>query len=161
VKKNACIAGVTGQGGAYRAELLLRKGYEVHGINRRASSFNADSSSLISIIELVQPDETHNLGAMSHVAVRFESPDCTADAARTDTLRILEATRILGLEKKSCSYRASSSELTTPFYPPSPYGTPTIYASWIGVNFHEAYGMYASNGTLFSHESPLCDRCHQ
>jgi GDPmannose 4,6-dehydratase len=189
--KTALITGITGQDGAYLAELLLKKGYEVHGIKRRASSFNTDrvdhlyqdphvsqrnftlhygdltdSSNLIRIIQLVQPDEIYNLGAMSHVAVSFESPEYTADADGMGTLRILEAIRILGLEKKTRFYQASTSELyglvqeipqkeTTPFYPRSPYAVAKMYAYWITVNYREAYGIYACNGILFNHESPL------
>jgi GDPmannose 4,6-dehydratase len=189
--KTALITGITGQDGAYLAELLLKKGYIVHGIKRRASSFNTDridhlyqdphvsqrnftlhygdltdSSNLIRIIQLVQPDEIYNLGAMSHVAVSFESPEYTADADGMGTLRILEAIRILGLEKKTRFYQASTSELyglvqeipqkeTTPFYPRSPYAVAKMYAYWITVNYREAYGMYACNGILFNHESPL------
>jgi GDPmannose 4,6-dehydratase len=191
MKKVALITGITGQDGSYLAELLLKKGYEVHGIKRRASSFNTDridhlyqdphvsarnlvlhygdltdSSNLIRIIQLVQPDEIYNLGAMSHVAVSFESPEYTADADGMGTLRILEAIRILGLEKKARFYQASTSELyglvqetpqkeTTPFYPRSPYAVAKMYAYWITVNYREAYGMYACNGILFNHESPL------
>lgn len=191
MKKVALITGVTGQDGAYLADLLLKKGYEVHGIKRRASSFNTDridhlyqdphvsarnftlhygdltdSSNLIRIIQQVQPDEIYNLGAMSHVAVSFESPEYTADADGMGTLRILEAIRILGLEKKTRFYQASTSELyglvqeipqkeTTPFYPRSPYAVAKMYAYWITVNYREAYGMYACNGILFNHESPL------
>ena len=189
--KKALITGITGQDGAYLAELLLKKGYEVHGIKRRASSFNTDridhlyqdphvdnkkfilhygdltdSSNLIRIVQLVQPDEIYNLGAMSHVAVSFESPEYTANADGMGTLRILEAIRILGLEKKTRFYQASTSELyglvqeipqkeTTPFYPRSPYAVAKMYAYWITVNYREAYGMYACNGILFNHESPL------
>jgi GDPmannose 4,6-dehydratase len=189
-KKVALITGVTGQDGAYLAELLLSKGYEVHGIKRRASSFNTDrvdhlyqdphvdhqnfklhygdltdSTNLIRIIQETQPDEIYNLGAMSHVAVSFESPEYTADADGMGTLRILEAIRILGLEKKTRFYQASTSELyglvqeipqkeTTPFYPRSPYAVAKMYAYWITVNYREAYGMYACNGILFNHESP-------
>ena len=189
--KVALITGITGQDGAYLAELLLKKGYEVHGIKRRASSFNTDridhlyqdphvsqrnftlhygdltdSSNLIRIVQLVQPDEIYNLGAMSHVAVSFESPEYTADADGMGTLRILEAIRILGLEKKTRFYQASTSELyglvqetpqkeTTPFYPRSPYAVAKMYAYWITVNYREAYGIYACNGILFNHESPL------
>jgi GDPmannose 4,6-dehydratase len=189
--KTALITGITGQDGAYLAELLLKKGYVVHGIKRRASSFNTDridhlyqdphvdnqkfvlhygdltdSSNLIRIIQMVQPDEIYNLGAMSHVAVSFESPEYTADADGMGTLRILEAIRILGLEKKTRFYQASTSELyglvqeipqkeTTPFYPRSPYAVAKMYAYWITVNYREAYGMYACNGILFNHESPL------
>ena len=191
MKKVALITGITGQDGAYLAELLLKKGYEVHGIKRRASSFNTDridhlyqdphvsqrnlvlhygdltdSSNLIRIIQQVQPDEIYNLGAMSHVAVSFESPEYTADADGMGTLRLLEAIRILGLEKKTRFYQASTSELyglvqeipqreTTPFYPRSPYAVAKMYAYWITVNYREAYGMYACNGILFNHESPL------
>ncbi|MDT7519679.1 GDP-mannose 4,6-dehydratase [Rhodoferax sp. TBRC 17660] len=191
MKKVALITGVTGQDGSYLAELLLKKGYEVHGIKRRASSFNTDridhlyqdphvsarnftlhygdltdSSNLIRIIQQVQPDEIYNLGAMSHVAVSFESPEYTADADGMGTLRILEAIRILGLEKKTRFYQASTSELyglvqeipqkeTTPFYPRSPYAVAKMYAYWITVNYREAYGIYACNGILFNHESPL------
>src|SRR5450830_954531 len=190
-KKIALITGVTGQDGSYLAELLLKKGYEVHGIKRRASSFNTDridhlyqdphesnhsftlhygdltdTSNLTRIIQLVQPDEIYNLGAMSHVAVSFESPEYTADADGMGALRILEAIRILGLEKKTRFYQASTSELyglvqeipqkeTTPFYPRSPYAVAKMYAYWITVNYREAYGMYACNGILFNHESPI------
>ncbi|KQV46930.1 GDP-mannose 4,6 dehydratase [Pelomonas sp. Root1217] len=189
-RKVALITGVTGQDGAYLAELLLSKGYEVHGIKRRASSFNTDrvdhlyqdphvdnqrfklhygdltdSTNLIRIVQEVQPDEVYNLGAMSHVAVSFESPEYTADADGMGTLRLLEAIRILGLEKKTRFYQASTSELyglvqeipqkeTTPFYPRSPYAVAKMYAYWITVNYREAYGMYACNGILFNHESP-------
>jgi GDPmannose 4,6-dehydratase len=191
MKKIALITGVTGQDGSYLSELLLNKGYEVHGIKRRASSFNTDridylyedphvsarnfvlhygdltdSSNLTRIIQQVQPDEIYNLGAMSHVAVSFESPEYTADADGMGTLRILEAIRILGLEKKTRFYQASTSELyglvqeipqkeTTPFYPRSPYAVAKMFAYWITVNYREAYGMYACNGILFNHESPL------
>ncbi|MBW8891587.1 MAG: GDP-mannose 4,6-dehydratase [Burkholderiales bacterium] len=190
-KKIALITGVTGQDGAYLAELLLSKGYEVHGIKRRASSFNTDridhlyqdphvdnqrfklhygdltdSTNLIRIIQQVQPDEIYNLAAMSHVAVSFEEPEYTANADGIGTLRILEAIRILGLTKKTRFYQASTSELyglvqeipqkeTTPFYPRSPYAVAKMYAYWITVNYREAYGMYACNGVLFNHESPL------
>jgi GDPmannose 4,6-dehydratase len=190
-RKIALITGITGQDGSYLAELLLKKGYEVHGIKRRASSFNTDridhlyrdphesnhsftlhygdltdSSNLIRIIQQVQPDEIYNLGAMSHVAVSFESPEYTADADGMGTLRLLEAIRILGMEKKTRFYQASTSELyglvqeipqreTTPFYPRSPYAVAKMYAYWITVNYREAYGMYACNGILFNHESPL------
>lgn len=186
----ALVTGVTGQDGSYLAEFLLEKGYEVHGIKRRASSFNTqrvdhiyedphvdnknfilhygdltDTSNLIRIIQLVQPDEIYNLGAQSHVAVSFESPEYTADVDAMGTLRILEAIRILGLEKKTRFYQASTSELyglvqetpqkeTTPFYPRSPYAVAKMYAYWITVNYREAYGMYACNGILFNHESP-------
>ncbi len=190
-KKVALITGVTGQDGAYLAELLLKKGYEVHGIKRRSSLFNTDridhlyqdphvdnrqftlhygdltdSTSLVLIVQLVQPDEIYNLAAMSHVAVSFETPEYTANADGIGTLRILEAIRILGLEKKTRFYQASTSELyglvqetpqkeTTPFYPRSPYAVAKLYAYWITVNYREAYGMYACNGILFNHESPL------
>jgi GDPmannose 4,6-dehydratase len=189
--KVALITGVTGQDGAYLAELLLDKGYEVHGIKRRASLFNTDridhlyqdphvdhprfvlhygdltdSTNLIRIIQQVQPDEIYNLAAMSHVAVSFETPEYTANADGIGTLRILEAIRILGLEKKTRFYQASTSELyglvqetpqteKTPFYPRSPYAVAKLYAYWITVNYREAYGMYACNGILFNHESPL------
>ncbi|RVU44343.1 GDP-mannose 4,6-dehydratase [Rubrivivax rivuli] len=189
--KIALITGVTGQDGAYLAELLLSKGYEVHGIKRRSSLFNTDrvdhlyqdphvdnarfklhygdltdSTNLIRIVQEVQPDEIYNLGAMSHVAVSFEQPEYTADADGLGTLRLLEAIRILGLQKKTRFYQASTSELyglvqeipqkeTTPFYPRSPYAVAKLYAYWITVNYREAYGMYACNGVLFNHESPL------
>jgi GDPmannose 4,6-dehydratase len=189
--KTALITGVTGQDGAYLAELLLAKGYEVHGIKRRSSLFNTDrvdhlyqdphvdnarfklhygdltdSTNLIRIVQEVQPDEIYNLGAMSHVAVSFEQPEYTADADGIGTLRLLEAIRILGLTKKTRFYQASTSELyglvqeipqkeTTPFYPRSPYAVAKMYAYWITVNYREAYGMYACNGVLFNHESPL------
>ena len=188
--KVALITGITGQDGSYLAELLLEKGYIVHGIKRRSSSFNtqrvdhiyqdphidnarfklhygdlSDTSNLTRIIQLVQPDEVYNLGAQSHVAVSFESPEYTADVDGMGTLRILEAIRILGLEKKTRFYQASTSELyglvqeipqkeTTPFYPRSPYAVAKLYAYWITVNYREAYGMYACNGILFNHESP-------
>jgi len=188
--KKALITGVTGQDGSYLAELLLQYGYEVHGIKRRASLFNtqrvdhiyqdphvqnanfklhygdlSDSSNLTRILQEVQPDEVYNLGAQSHVAVSFESPEYTADVDAIGTLRILEAIRILGLEKKTRFYQASTSELyglvqeipqkeTTPFYPRSPYAVAKLYAYWITVNYREAYGMYACNGILFNHESP-------
>jgi GDPmannose 4,6-dehydratase len=188
--KVALITGITGQDGSYLAELLLDKGYIVHGIKRRASSFNtdridhiyqdphvdnarfklhygdlSDTSNLTRIIQLTQPDEVYNLGAQSHVAVSFESPEYTADVDGMGTLRLLEAIRILGLEKKTRFYQASTSELyglvqetpqkeTTPFYPRSPYGVAKLYAYWITVNYREAYGMYACNGILFNHESP-------
>ena len=191
MNKVALITGVTGQDGAYLAEFLLKKGYIVHGIKRRASSFNTDridhlyqdphvdnknfilhygdltdSTNLIRIIQQTQPDEIYNLGAMSHVAVSFESPEYTANADGMGTLRILEAIRILGLEKKTKFYQASTSELyglvqeipqkeTTPFYPRSPYAVAKMYAYWITVNYREAYGLYACNGILFNHESPL------
>ena len=190
-QKVALITGVTGQDGAYLAELLLKKGYEVHGIKRRSSLFNTDridhlyqdphvdnrqftlhygdltdSTSLVRIIQQVQPDEIYNLAAMSHVAVSFETPEYTANADGIGTLRILEAIRILGMEKKTRFYQASTSELyglvqetpqkeTTPFYPRSPYAVAKLYAYWITVNYREAYGMYACNGILFNHESPL------
>ncbi|MDA9087555.1 GDP-mannose 4,6-dehydratase [Methylophilaceae bacterium] len=189
-KKVALIAGVTGQDGSYLAEFLLEKGYIVHGIKRRASSFNTqrvdhiyqdshiedanfklhygdltDTSNLVRIVQETQPDEIYNLGAQSHVAVSFESPEYTADVDGMGTLRILEAIRILGLEKKTRFYQASTSELyglvqetpqteTTPFYPRSPYAVAKLYAYWITVNYREAYGMYACNGILFNHESP-------
>ena len=188
--KVALITGITGQDGSYLAEFLLDKGYTVHGIKRRASLFNtqrvdhiyqdphvdnarfklhygdlSDTSNLIRIIQETQPDEIYNLGAMSHVAVSFESPEYTADVDAIGTLRILEAIRILGLEKKTKFYQASTSELyglvqeipqkeTTPFYPRSPYAVAKMYAYWITVNYREAYGMYACNGILFNHESP-------
>jgi GDPmannose 4,6-dehydratase len=188
--KKALITGVTGQDGSYLAELLLQKGYEVHGIKRRASLFNtdridhiyqdphaadqnfylhygdlSDTSNLTRILQQVQPDEVYNLGAMSHVAVSFESPEYTADVDGIGTLRLLEAIRFLGLEKKTRFYQASTSELyglvqetpqreTTPFYPRSPYAVAKLYAYWITVNYREAYGMYACNGILFNHESP-------
>lgn len=191
VNKVALITGITGQDGAYLAELLLGKGYEVHGVKRRSSLFNTDridhlyqdphvdnakfklhygdltdSTNLIRIIQQVQPDEIYNLAAMSHVAVSFETPEYTANADGIGTLRILEAIRILGLEKKTRFYQASTSELyglvqetpqkeTTPFYPRSPYAVAKMYAYWITVNYREAYGMYACNGILFNHESPL------
>jgi GDPmannose 4,6-dehydratase len=190
IVKKALITGITGQDGSYLAEFLLEKGYEVHGIKRRASSFNTqrvdhiyqdphvdnrrlvlhygdltDSSSLTRIIQEVQPDEIYNLGAQSHVAVSFEAPEYTADVDGMGTLRILEAIRLLGLEKKTRFYQASTSELyglvqespqreTTPFYPRSPYAVAKLYAYWITVNYREAYGMYACNGILFNHESP-------
>ena len=190
-KKVALITGVTGQDGAYLSELLLGKGYEVHGIKRRASLFNTDridhlyqdphvdhqrfklhygdltdSTNLIRIIQQVQPDEIYNLAAMSHVAVSFETPEYTANADGIGTLRILEAIRILGLEKKTRFYQASTSELyglvqetpqteKTPFYPRSPYAVAKLYAYWITVNYREAYGLYACNGILFNHESPV------
>ena len=189
-QKVALITGITGQDGSYLAEFLLEKGYIVHGIKRRASSFNtqrvdhiyqdphvdnacfklhygdlSDTSNLVRIIKETQPDEIYNLGAMSHVAVSFESPEYTADVDAIGTLRILEAIRILGLEKKTRFYQASTSELyglvqetpqkeTTPFYPRSPYAVAKMYAYWIVVNYREAYGMYACNGILFNHESP-------
>ena len=191
MKKIALITGITGQDGAYLTELLLNKGYEVHGIKRRSSLFNtdridhlyqdphddnknlilhygdlSDSTNLIRIIQQVQPDEIYNLGAMSHVKVSFDTPEYTANADGIGTLRILEAIRILGLTKKTKIYQASTSELyglvqavpqseTTPFYPRSPYAVAKLYAYWITVNYREAYGMYACNGILFNHESPL------
>ena len=188
--KTALITGITGQDGSYLAELLLEKGYEVHGIKRRASSLNtqrvdhiyqdphtdhakfklhygdlSDSSNLTRILQEVQPDEVYNLGAQSHVAVSFEAPEYTADVDAMGTLRLLEAIRFLGLEKKTRFYQASTSELyglvqetpqteTTPFHPRSPYAVAKMYAYWITVNYREAYGMYACNGILFNHESP-------
>jgi GDPmannose 4,6-dehydratase len=188
--KRALITGITGQDGSYLAEFLLERGYEVHGIKRRASSFNTqrvdhlyedphidhprfllhygdltDSSNLTRILREVQPDEVYNLGAQSHVAVSFESPEYTADVDAMGTLRLLEAIRFLGLEKKTRFYQASTSELyglvqevpqreTTPFYPRSPYAVAKLYAYWITVNYREAYGIYACNGILFNHESP-------
>lgn len=188
--KTALITGVSGQDGSYLAELLLEKGYEVHGIKRRASSFNTqridhifhdrheagadlhlhygdltDSSNLVRIVSEVAPDEIYNLGAQSHVAVSFESPEYTADVDALGTLRLLEAVRFLGLTNKTRFYQASTSELyglvqqvpqseATPFYPRSPYGVAKLYAYWITVNYREAYGMYACNGVLFNHESP-------
>jgi GDPmannose 4,6-dehydratase len=189
-QKVALITGITGQDGSYLAEFLLEKGYMVHGIKRRASSLNtqrvdhiyqdphienahfklhygdlSDTSNLIRIVQETQPDEIYNLGAQSHVAVSFESPEYTADVDALGTLRLLEAIRILGLEKKTRFYQASTSELyglvqeipqkeTTPFYPRSPYAAAKMYAYWITVNYREAYGMYACNGILFNHESP-------
>lgn len=189
--RKALITGITGQDGAYLAEFLLSKGYEVHGIKRRASMFNTgridhlyqdphetdrrfvlhhgdmtDSSSLIHIVQKVQPDEVYNLAAQSHVAVSFEEPEYTANSDALGTLRLLEAIRILGLTKKTRFYQASTSELfgkvqeipqreTTPFYPRSPYAAAKLYAYWITVNYREAYGMYACNGILFNHESPI------
>lgn len=191
IRKKALITGVTGQDGSYLSEFLLKKGYEVHGIKRRASLFNTnridhlyqdphvedrcfflhygdmtDSSSLLRIIQQVQPDEIYNLAAQSHVAVSFEEPEYTANADGIGALRVLEAIRILGLEKKTRFYQASTSELyglvqecpqkeTTPFYPRSPYAAAKLYAYWITVNYREAYGMYACNGILFNHESPV------
>ena len=188
--KTALITGTTGQDGSYLAEFLLEKGYRVHGIKRRASLFNTqrvdhiyqdphthnanftlhygdltDTSNLVRIVQETQPDEIYNLGAQSHVAVSFESPEYTADVDAMGTLRLLEAIRILGLEKKTRFYQASTSELyglvqeipqkeTTPFYPRSPYAVAKLYAYWITVNYREAYGMYACNGILFNHESP-------
>ena len=189
-QKTALITGITGQDGSYLAEFLLEKGYRVHGIKRRASLFNTDrvdhiyqdphvshrnfvlhygdltdSSNLIRIVQQTQPDEIYNLGAQSHVAVSFESPEYTADVDALGTLRLLEAIRILGLEKKTRFYQASTSELyglvqeipqkeSTPFYPRSPYAVAKLYAYWITVNYREAYGIYACNGILFNHESP-------
>ncbi len=189
--KIALITGITGQDGAYLAEFLILKGYDVHGVKRRASSFNTDridhlyqdpherdvrlklhygdltdSTNLIRIIQEVQPDEIYNLAAQSHVAVSFETPEYTANSDAVGTLRVLEAIRILGLEKKTRFYQASTSEMfgkvqeipqreTTPFYPRSPYGAAKVYAYWITVNYREAYGLYACNGILFNHESPL------
>lgn len=183
--KTALITGITGQDGSYLAEFLLDKDYEVHGIIRRASSFNteridhihdhkdlilhygdlSDTSNLIRIIKETEPDEIYNLGAQSHVAVSFESPEYTADVTGLGTIRLLEAIRILGLEKKTRFYQASTSELfgevqeipqkeTTPFYPRSPYAAAKLYAYWITINYREGYGMYACNGILFNHESP-------
>ena len=190
LNKVALITGITGQDGSYLAEFLLEKGYEVHGIKRRSSSFNTsridhlyedphilsskfilhygdltDSSNLIRIIQLVKPDEIYNLGAQSHVAVSFETPEYTANSDAIGTLRILEAIKILGLTKKTKFYQASTSELygkvqetpqteNTPFYPRSPYAVAKLYAYWITVNYREAYGLYACNGILFNHESP-------
>ncbi len=189
--KVAIITGITGQDGAYLAEFLLNKGYEVHGVRRRSSSFNtgridhlykdphessgkfvlhygdlADSLSLVRIIQQTLPDEIYNLGAQSHVAVSFETPEYTADTVGLGALRVLEAIRICGLEKKTRFYQASTSELfgevqevpqkeTTPFYPRSPYAAAKLYAYWITINYREAYGMYACNGILFNHESPV------
>tara|TARA_B100001057_G_C22794554_1_gene929051 strand:+ start:580 stop:1671 length:1092 start_codon:yes stop_codon:yes gene_type:complete len=189
--KIALITGITGQDGSYLAEFLLKKGYEVHGIKRRSSSFNtdridhlyqspyekdrnlvlhygdlSDSMSLVNIIKNVQPDEIYNLGAQSHVAVSFESPEYTADTVGIGALRILDAIRTLGLHKKTKYYQASTSELygdvqeipqkeTTPFYPRSPYAAAKLYAYWITVNYREAYGIFACNGILFNHESPV------
>ena len=189
-KKRALITGVTGQDGSYLAEFLLEKGYEVHGVKRRASSFNtqrvdhlyqdphvvnnsfklhygdlSDTSALTRIVQDIEPDEVYNLGAQSHVAVSFESPEFTADVDALGTLRLLEAIRIIGLEKKTKFYQASTSELyglvqevpqkeTTPFYPRSPYAVAKLYSYWICINYREAYGMYACNGILFNHESP-------
>ena len=188
--KKALITGITGQDGSYLAEFLLEKGYEVHGIKRRSSLFNtervdhiyqdpnvddarfklhygdlADSSNLTRILSEIEPDEVYNLGAQSHVAVSFESPEYTADVDALGTLRLLEAIRFLGLEEKTRFYQASTSELyglvqeipqkeTTPFHPRSPYAVAKMYAYWIAVNYREAYGMYACNGILFNHESP-------
>jgi GDPmannose 4,6-dehydratase len=190
-RKRALLTGITGQDGAYLAELLLEKGYEVHGIKRRSSSFNTDrvdhlyedphesdgrftlhygdltdATNLIRIVQQVMPDEIYNLGAQSHVAVSFETPEYTANADATGTLRLLEAIRILGLTHKTRFYQAATSEMfgkvaetpqreTTPFHPRSPYGVAKLYAYWITVNYREAYGMFACNGILFNHESPL------
>ena len=190
-KKVALITGITGQDGAYLAEFLLNKNYEVHGIKRRASSFNTDrvdhlyqdphekeqkfilhygdltdSMNLVRLIQQIQPDEIYNLGAQSHVAVSFESPEYTADAVGMGALRVLESIRVAGLEKKTRYYQASTSELygdvqeipqteKTPFYPRSPYAVAKLYAYWITVNYREAYGIYACNGILFNHESPI------
>jgi GDPmannose 4,6-dehydratase len=189
--KTALITGITGQDGAYLADFLLAKGYQVHGIKRRASSFNTDridhlyqdpheanvrlklhygdltdSTNLIRIIQECRPDEIYNLAAQSHVAVSFETPEYTANSDAVGTLRVLEAIRILGLEKKTRFYQASTSEMfgkvqeipqreTTPFYPRSPYGAAKVYAYWITVNYREAYGLFACNGILFNHESPM------
>lgn len=191
INKTALITGITGQDGAYLAEFLIKKGYVVHGVKRRSSLFNTDridhlyqdlhvenrklilhhgdltdSTNLIRIVQEVQPDEIYNLAAMSHVAVSFETPEYTADVDGLGTLRILEAIRILGLEKKTRFYQASTSELyglvqetpqkeTTPFYPRSPYAVAKLYAYWILVNYREAYGIFACNGILFNHESPI------
>ena len=189
--KTALITGITGQDGAYLAQFLLEKGYEVHGIKRRASLLNTervdhlyqdphtenrkfilhygdltDASNLIRILQMVQPDEVYNLAAQSHVQVSFESPEYTADTDALGTLRMLEGIRLLGMEKKTRFYQASTSELygkvqeipqteTTPFYPRSPYACAKLYAYWITVNYREAYGLYACNGILFNHESPI------
>ena len=191
MKKRALITGITGQDGAYLAEFLLKKGYEVHGIKRRTSLFNTDridhlfqdphendqkfilhhgdmtdSSSLLRVIQLVRPDEIYNLAAQSHVAVSFEEPEYTANSDATGALRMLEAIKILGLQKKTKYYQASTSELygkvqeipqneNTPFYPRSPYAVAKLYAYWITVNYREAYGLFACNGILFNHESPI------
>lgn len=191
MKKTALITGVTGQDGAYLAELLLSKGYDVHGVKRRASSFNTaridhlytdphegptrfhlhhgdltDATNLIRLVQETQPDEIYNLAAQSHVQVSFETPEYTANADGIGTLRLLEAIRILGLQESTRFYQASTSELyglvqetpqreTTPFYPRSPYAVAKLYAYWITVNYREAYGMHATNGILFNHESPL------
>ena len=191
MSKKAIITGITGQDGAYLTELLLGKGYEVHGIKRRASQFNTDridhlyqdphvsernlilhygdltdSTNLVRIVQEVQPDEIYNLAAMSHVKVSFDMPEYAADADGIGTTRLLEAIRLLGLTEKTRFYQASTSELyglvqevpqseTTPFYPRSPYAVAKLYAYWITVNYREAYGMYACNGILFNHESPL------
>jgi GDPmannose 4,6-dehydratase len=191
MRKTALITGITGQDGAFLAEFLLAKGYEVHGIKRRSSLFNTDrvdhlyqdphesdrrfilhygdltdATNLIRVVQQVQPDEIYNLGAQSHVAVSFESPEYTANSDAIGTLRLLEAIRILGLQKKTRFYQASTSEMygkvqeipqreTTPFYPRSPYGAAKVYAYWITVNYREAYGLFACNGILFNHESPI------
>jgi len=191
LNKRALITGITGQDGAYLAEFLLEKGYEVHGIKRRASLFNTDridhlyqdpheknlrmhlyygdltdATNLIRIVQIVQPDEIYNLAAQSHVAVSFETPEYTANSDALGTLRMLEAIRILGLERKTRFYQASTSEMfgkvreipqreSTPFYPRSPYGAAKVYGHWITVNYREAYGMYACSGILFNHESPI------
>jgi GDPmannose 4,6-dehydratase len=191
MKKKALITGITGQDGSYLAELLLSKGYEVHGVKRRSSLFNTDridhlyqdphdrdrrfflhygdmtdSSSLVRVMQVVQPDEIYNLAAQSHVGVSFEEPEYTAEADGIGTLRVLEAIRILGMEKTARFYQASTSELyglvretpqteSTPFYPRSPYAAAKLYAFWITVNYREAYGIYACNGILFNHESPV------
>ena len=191
MQKTALITGITGQDGAYLAELLIGKGYVVHGVKRRTSLFNTDridhlyqdphvenrnlilhygdmtdASSLVRVVQLVQPDEIYNLAAQSHVAVSFEEPEYTANSDALGTLRMLEAIRILGLERKTRFYQASTSEMygkvretpqneTTPFYPRSPYGAAKLYAYWITVNYREAYGLYACNGILFNHESPI------
>jgi GDPmannose 4,6-dehydratase len=191
MKKTALITGITGQDGAYLADFLLAKGYEVHGIKRRSSLFNTDrvdhlyqdphesdrrfilhygdltdATNLIRVVQQVQPDEIYNLGAQSHVAVSFESPEYTANSDAMGSLRLLEAIRILGLQKKTRFYQASTSEMygkvqeipqreTTPFYPRSPYGAAKVYAYWITVNYREAYGLFACNGILFNHESPI------
>ncbi|MGZ5119233.1 MAG: GDP-mannose 4,6-dehydratase, partial [Burkholderiales bacterium] len=191
MQKRALITGITGQDGSYLAEFLLEKGYAVHGIKRRTSLFNTDridhlyqdphvtdrqfilhygdmtdSSSLVRVVQVVQPDEIYNLAAQSHVAVSFEEPEYTANSDALGALRMLEAIRILGLEKKTRFYQASTSEMygkvqdtpqseTTPFYPRSPYAAAKLYAYWITVNYREAYGMYACNGILFNHESPV------
>ena len=191
MKKRALITGITGQDGAYLSEFLLKKGYAVHGIKRRASQFNTDridhlyeephkpdrrfimhygdltdATNLIRILQQVQPDEVYNLAAQSHVQVSFEAPEYTADADALGTLRLLEGIRLLGFEKKTRFYQASTSELygkvqeipqteTTPFYPRSPYACAKLYAYWITVNYREAYGIYACNGILFNHESPI------
>src|SRR5688572_11403904 len=191
MQKKALITGITGQDGAYLAELLIEKGYVVHGIKRRTSLFNTDridhlyqdphverrnlvlhygdmtdASSLVRVVQVVQPDEIYNLAAQSHVAVSFEEPEYTANSDALGTLRVLEAIRILGLERRTRFYQASTSEMygkvqetpqseTTPFYPRSPYGAAKLYAYWITINYREAYGMYACNGILFNHESPI------